>query len=101
MFSGNGGTGNRQRRSRAQWQALLARFESAGVSVAEFCAREAISEASLYRWRGLLQASDAEDAAPITGRFVDLGALSSGAGSSRLEIRLDLGDGVVLHLSRG
>jgi hypothetical protein len=31
--------------------------------------------------------------------FVDLGALGSGAG--RIELRLDLGDGVLLTLSRG
>ena len=32
--------------------------------------------------------------------FVDAGTLKLGGGG-RLELRLDLGDGVILHLSRG
>ena len=32
--------------------------------------------------------------------FVDAGTLKLG-GTGRLELRLDLGDGVILHLSRG
>ncbi|PKO55231.1 MAG: IS66 family insertion sequence hypothetical protein [Betaproteobacteria bacterium HGW-Betaproteobacteria-21] len=102
MSRGNSSTGKRQRRSRTQWQALLARFESAGSSVAAFCARESISEASFYRWRALLPVSGARhDLAPIAGEFVDLGALDAGARGPRLELKLDLGDGVVLHLVRG
>jgi hypothetical protein len=91
----------RQRRSREQWQALLARFESAGLRVASFCANESISEASFYRWKGLLASSRAgQDIAQAVG-FVDLGAMASGAREARLELRLDLGGGVVLHLVRG
>lgn len=91
----------RQRRSSDQWQALLARYESAALSVAAFCACESISEASFYRWRGLLASSGAgHELAPAAG-FVDLGAMASGASEARLEIRLDLGGGVVLHLVRG
>jgi len=91
----------RQRRSREQWQALLARFESAGLSAAAFCAGELISEASFYRWRGLLASSGAgHDLAQAAG-FVDLGPMTSGAREARLELRLDLGGGVVLHLVRG
>jgi len=81
---------------------LLARFESAGLSVAAFCARESISEASFYRWRGLLPSSGAgHDLAQAAGAFVDLGPMASGARGARLEVRLDLGGGVVLHLVRG
>lgn len=91
----------RQRRSREQWQALLARFELAGMSVVAFCAGETISEASFYRWRALLASSDAgHHVAPAAG-FVDLGPMATGAREARLEIRLDLGDGIVLHLVRG
>lgn len=97
-----GSTGKGQRRSRTQWQALLERFESAGLSVPAFCARESISEASFYRWRGLLTASGARhELAPSAGEFVDLGALASGARCARLELKPDLGDGVMLHLVRG
>ncbi|MFN7835246.1 MAG: IS66 family insertion sequence element accessory protein TnpA [Burkholderiaceae bacterium] len=68
----------RQRRSSDQWQALLARYESAALSVAAFCACESISEASFYRWRGLLASSGAgHELAPAAAGFVDLGAMVS------------------------
>ena len=102
MLKIKSGASKRQRRSREQWQALLARFGSAGLSVAAFCAGESISEASFYRWRGLLPSSDAgHTITQAAGGFVDLGAMASGAREARLEIRLDLGGGVVLHLVRG
>ena len=91
----------RQRRSPEQWQALLARFESAGLSVAAFCAGESISEASFYRWRGLLASSGAGHEIAQAAGFVALGPMASGAREARLELRLDLGGGVVLHLVRG
>ena len=96
------GTSKRQRRSHEQWQAALARFGTAGLSVAAFCARESISEASFYRWRGLLASSDAgHPVAQSAGAFVDLGPVASRHREARLEVRLDLGGGVVLHLVRG
>lgn len=96
MSKTKGGAGKRIRRSRDQWQALLARFEPAGLSVAAFCAGESISEASFYRWRGLLGSPGAERH-HAAGGFVDLGPMASGAREQRLELRLELG-GAVLHL---
>ena len=90
-----------QRRSREQWPALLGRFESAGMSVVAFCAGESISEASFYRWRGRLASSGAGHYVAPTAGFVDLGPIVSGAREARLEIRLDFGGGIVLHLVRG
>jgi hypothetical protein len=34
-----------------QWRARLLRFRESGQTVAEFCRKERVSEASLYRWR--------------------------------------------------
>ncbi len=93
----------RRRRSPDEWRALLAHQMSSGLSVSAFCARESISVSSFQRWRTL--------AAPVSGvavartparpeAFVDLGVLGSG-GASRLELKLDLGGGLVLHLVRG
>lgn len=91
-----------QRRSREQWQALLGRFASAGLSVSAFCALESVSEANFYRWKGLLPPSGAGHAvAQAAGGFVDLGPMASGPREARLEVRLDLGSGVVLHVVRG
>jgi hypothetical protein len=74
------------------------------LSVEAFCRREAISAASFYRWRGLLSDKGTRgdggnhDTAPA---FVDLGLLKSGTSArSRIDLKLDLGDGLILHLVR-
>lgn len=74
--------------------------------VAEFCISESVSEASFYRWRKLL--SVVVEAPPTTARFIDAGALapavapavSAHQGTPELEVRLELGHGLVLHIVR-
>ncbi len=74
-----------------------------GLSVAAFCARESISVSSFLCWRALAApagaAAQAQTPVPQAA-FVDLGVLTSGA-ASRLELKLDLGGSLVLHLVRG
>jgi hypothetical protein len=92
-----------KRRTRQRWRDLVAGFEGSGQTVSAYCARSRISVGSFYRWRALLDlspqavpASPAVSAAP----FVDLGALGSSS-TGRLELRLELGHGIVLQLARG
>lgn len=96
--------GKGSKRSRHEWRALLAKHDGSGLSVDAFCRREAISAASLYRWRGLLgTVGDNGETAVVSGTpgFVDLGTLGSAAVSApRIDLTLDLGDGLVLHLVR-
>ncbi len=98
----------RQRRSLEWWRALLERFASSGQTVTTFCQREAVSVASFYRWRSLL--GSGLDAGPVpvvsalpltkTG-FVDLGPLIATESSwPHVELHLDLGGGLMLHLVR-
>ena len=60
---------------------------------------------SFYRWRLRLGGVDqslvanAAGARNTAGGFIDLGALAPGR--SRMELRLDLGGGMQLHLLRG
>lgn len=101
-------SGNRkgkwQRRSESERRSLLARFGASGLSVEAFCQREAISTASFYRWQGVL-GGDGERgvgvgklSAPV---FIDAGTLSSApARRARVELKLDLGEGLVLQLVR-
>lgn len=95
-----------QRRSREEWQAVFARFAASGLAIEPFCIREGLSESSFRRWRSLLGAETPPVVRPGAGQalesigFVNAGALQLGGGG-RLELRLDLGDGVILHLSRG
>lgn len=96
--------GKGSRRSRHEWRSLLEKFDGSGLGVEAFCRREAISTASLYRWRNLLSDRGEGIEAMVSGRapaFVDLGTLNSVASSKpRIDLKLDLGDGLVLHLVR-
>ena len=75
-----------KRRSSRQWQELVERYSSSELSVAEFCRREKLSEASFYQWRKRLAAE-----APSSELFVPL-AVSS---SAMIEIELP---GAVLRI---
>ena len=91
-----------RRRGRQGWDTVNARFAERGGGGEAFCTREGLSESTFRRWRSLLGEPSTQPAAPVmepTG-FVDAGTLKLG-GTGRLELRLDLGDGVILHLSRG
>ena len=95
----------RGRRTATAWRGVLARFAQSGMTVLAFCEREGISRESFYRWRSKLAISPEQSPARKEARvpsaaagFIDLGALRPG--SSRLELRLDLGGGVLLHLVR-
>jgi putative transposase len=90
-------------RNETQWRSLLSRFSDSGLSVSVFCRREAVSTASFYRWRGLLdRRRGGKDLAVVSEpAFVDLGALrGESARGSSVELRLDLGGGLTLHLVR-
>jgi len=100
--------GKGSRRSRHEWRSLLAKFDDGNLGVEAFCRRQAISAASFYRWRSLLDDGSGggggggeavgSDTAPA---FVDLGTLNSVSSSRpRIELKLDLGDGLTLHLVR-
>ncbi|MEF8728593.1 MAG: IS66 family insertion sequence element accessory protein TnpB [Accumulibacter sp.] len=91
------------KRGAEQWRVLLSRFDGSGLCVAEFCAREGISDTSFHRWRSRLRAagsSQPERAAPAV--FLDAGVLRREPPSAaRLELTLDLGGGLQLSLVRG
>jgi hypothetical protein len=97
--------GKGARRGEGEWRLLLAKFSASGLGVPAFCRSEGFSAASFYRWRDRL--SDVVDRGDVVVResaasFVDLGALNSRSSPGlRLDLKLDLGDGLVLHLVRG
>ncbi len=97
--------GKGSRRSRHEWRTLLAKLDDSGLGVDAFCRREAISVASLYRWRNLLSDGGDGGDVPVSNKapaFVDLGTLNAASSSRpRIELKLDLGDGLILHLVRG
>jgi putative transposase len=94
------------------WRDLLQRFNASGISVGEFCKRERLNKSTFQRWRARLTAAPsgpASAAAPegsgeqAPTSFIDLGSLgaTSAAVTARLDLKLDLGGGLTLHLVRG
>ena len=102
----------RRRLGADAWRAILERFSRSDLTVQAFCQQEAVSVASFYRWRSLLGTPSARKARlplrePSTPQstltpsgFLDLGTLGASP-SSHLEVRLELGGGLVLHVVRG
>ena len=97
----------RPRQDEAVWRGLLARHAESGLTTVAFCAEAGVSSKSFYRWRSRLIGSTTKPVvatptagtkAPASG-FIDLGGLRP-ADSSRVEVHLDLGGGVLLHLVR-
>jgi hypothetical protein len=101
----------RRRLSEQAWKVLMKRFDGAAMTIQEFCAREGLSPSSFRLWRARLVARRPEPvsevrpspkAAPPAPPFVDLGLLGASATRehSALDLRIDLGGGLSLHLVR-
>lgn len=103
------------------WRNRLARYAGSTLTVEAFCQREAVSVASFYLWRTRLRNSHgkaltAPRIVPVAAAspFIDLGSVSHRAISTTaigdahdvhrqpaaINIRLDLGGGMVLHIGR-
>lgn len=99
------------------WRERIARLAASGRSVVTFCRDENVAESTLYYWRKRFGAAVAARAAhkstAVATAFVDLGPIKAvkpvaSAGYERLpyesaasiELRLELGGGVVLHIAR-
>ena len=103
------------------WRNRLARFAASKLTVQAFCQSEAVSVASFYLWRTRLRNSQdkaltAHRAVPVAAMspFIDLGSVSHRAISTTapidtqvthpqpaaINLRLDLGGGMVLHIAR-
>jgi putative transposase len=98
-----------KRRSAETWRAMVARFAQSGLTEEVFCHGEGVSPKLFHRWRTKRVRATPRavlDKPPRVARspaassgFVDLGPLKDSG--SKLEMRLDLGGGVLLHVVRG
>ena len=97
----------KQSRKEVEWRQRLARFATSGQQVKFFCQAESVSEAVFYRWRK--QLATVGGVAPAAG-FIDAGVMPPAAPvpsmtqcesvGATLEVRLDLGHGLVLQIVR-
>jgi putative transposase len=96
-----------KRRSAQVWREAVRRFAQSGLAEEAFCEREGLGLKLFHRWRSkrgiaapraVIEKAARVSPSPTAG-FVDLGSLKDSG--SRLEMRLDLGGGVLLHVVRG
>lgn len=98
------------------WRDRLSRFASCGQSIKDFCSHEAVSVWSFYYWRKTLDAASQVACSPTVSAaqpFIDLGSMPASrdlaAGGNKhsgevaaiiTDVRLDLGGGLVLQITR-
>jgi putative transposase len=91
------------------WRDVFGRFAQGDESVSAFCQREGLNTSSFHRWRARLgptgsgrrvSATPAKSDGAAMAGFVELGTLPAPP-AGRLELKLDLGGGVTLHVVRG
>ena len=101
-------------RQQAVWHERVRRQAQSGQSIAEFCRREGITAASFYMWRGrhrsrAVAAVGKPAASQLPASFIDVGTMVKRQGAAdaipgtavgRIELRIDLGGGMVLQLVR-
>jgi hypothetical protein len=92
--------GGRIRYSKQEWHTLVSEFMTSGQDHLVFCWDKGLNPACLMRWQGVFRKETSSfSSKPVA--FVDLGSLNPPSPQARaLELKLDLGGGVVLTLSR-
>jgi len=107
-------TRTRRHLSAQAWAEVFGRFEGSGESVTGFCKREGLHTSSFRRWQRRLaavaatpiaaqarQPREAKRQASVAS-FIEMGAMGTASPpTGRLEVRLELGGGLVLQLVRG
>ena len=84
-----------RKRSRADWEQLMARYEASEVSQRAFCAQHGLAYSSFCYWRKQLRAAvSAEAGVPA---LVEL-SMGHSSTTPSWRVELDLGQGVVLRV---
>jgi hypothetical protein len=98
----------------AAWRSRLQRHAQSGKTIAAFCRDESVSTATFHIWRAKLAAAGTLSVTPAQpATFIDLGAVKDIAGvapiarpptratpSAAIDVRIDLGDGIILTITR-
>jgi len=101
------------------WRDHIARHAKSGKTITAFCRSEGLSEGGFYAWRNRLRANTGYEALtqrPTPAPFIDLGVVQSTTKTEQvshvalhpntttatagIEIRIDLGGGIVLTVAR-
>ena len=104
-------------RNESIWRERIARHAASGKTIADFCCEEGIGKSTLSYWRrrlGVVGATVGQKLPTVVTPFVEVGRVKAARWqqcaapadkvSDRLtggiELRLELGGGVVLHIAR-
>jgi transposase-like protein len=86
-----------------QWRERITQQAKSGQSIAAWCREHGIAVQTFYWWKSRLHPSKKAPAASLstagTAPFIDLGTLGSEP-CAGLQIRLDLGNGMTLSITR-
>ena len=85
----------RRRRTRSQWQRVLAGQVASGLSQQTYCTRHHIPYSSFCRWKRELRGAEP----PTSSAFVEL-TPAAVATELRWDVELELGEGVFVRLRR-
>lgn len=91
--------GRRVRRSADDWRQIIERQRASGLTQSAFCEREGLAVASFCKWLARLR-DDSEELATDTVSFVSVDRSVSDEDGIAVLVRLDLGSGMVLEVSR-
>ena len=93
----------RTHRPAHEWRAIIAAHGVSGLSISAFCHREGLSPASFNNWRKRLATAEHSEPSRTTttpaASFIELGNTRHSLDAG-LKVRLELGAGIVLELSR-
>lgn len=103
--------GARKHRGESEWRRLIAEQQRSGLSQREFCEREGLCAQSLTNWRRRIGAASSplpasrSSAVAVqhdspSAAFVEIGTALSRPLDVGVKVRLELGAGIVLELSR-
>jgi hypothetical protein len=93
----------RRFRGREGWRALVAAWQSSGLSQSEFCRRRGVALKAFGRWKRRyagLDAGERKDGSGASSRFIEVRGASVPPGGSRA-YRLGLPNGVTVEVGSG
>lgn len=108
----------RTARNESIWRERVVRQRASGKTIAVYCREEGIGSSTLSAWRkrlGVVGATAQQKPAAVAAAFLDLGPVKAAKpwrhptlltgvrpneSAASVELRLDLGHGVVLHIAR-
>ena len=87
------------RRTAKQWEQLVNEFDTSGLSPAQFCQRHHLGLSTLGKWRNRFRDKPKSAASFVELAIPTQSAVIAEPKGNTLQVRLDLGCGVVLEFS--